>query len=190
MNIGLLFGSFNPVHIGHLIIANHFVEFTDVEEVWFVVSPHNPLKDKKSLLDATTRLKMVDAAVSGNPRFKVCDVEFNLSEPSYTINTLQYLKKKYLWQDFIIIMGSDSFAGITKWRDYKSILSTYPAYIYKRHDFPIKNTATFDKVSIFDFPFIDISSTYVRELMKKGNSIQYLVPDKSLKILKSVGELA
>ena len=184
MKIGLFFGSFNPVHIGHLIIANHFLEFTELEQIWFVVSPQNPLKSEDSLVNADIRLKMVKVAIAVNKRFRVCDAEFSLSQPSYTINTLRHLKSEHPWYDFFIIMGSDSFAGIRKWKDYKSILSSYPIYIYQRRDFPVKDIALLDKVTVFDFPYIDISATYIRKLLEEGKSVQFLVPEKILAFLK------
>src|ERR1051325_2345965 len=155
MKVGLFFGSFNPIHVGHLIIANHFLEFSELDEVWFVVSPQNPLKQEDSLLNSELRLKMVKAAVSANKRMRVCDVEFKLERPSYTINTLAHLQSKYRWHDFFIIMGSDSFAHIHEWKDYDAILSAYPLYIYQRRNFPVDNPAAYDKVTVFDFPFLD-----------------------------------
>jgi len=183
MKVGLFFGSFNPVHVGHLIIANHFLEFSELQEVWFVVSPHNPLKEEKSLLHEDLRLKMVKAAVSGNGKLSACDVEFDLPRPSYTINTLNYLKSKHPWYDFYIIMGSDSFNGIKKWKDYKSILSNFPVYIYKRREFPVQSIIKYATTHSFDFPFLDISATYIRDLIKNKKSVQFLVPEKPFKIL-------
>jgi len=183
MKVGLYFGSFNPVHIGHLLIANHFVEFTDSEEVWFVVSPQNPLKKKDSLLDANLRLKMVEAAVAPCERLKASDIEFNLPQPSYTIDTLKFLKKKYPWYDLVVIMGSDTLEGIVEWKEYYDILSGFKLYVYMRRDFPAKTYKKEKNVTFFEFPYLDISATYVRDLLKKGKSVQFLVPDKVLKLL-------
>jgi len=183
MQVGLFFGSFNPIHIGHLIIANHFLEFSEVEEVWFVVSPHNPLKEEDSLLNAELRLEMVEAAVSVNNKMVSCDLEFNLPKPSYSINTLHLLKSKHPWHEFVIIMGSDTFNDIKKWKDYKSILNNYPVYLYERRDHAVRNTPNEARLTHFDFPLLDISATYIRELIKNKKSVQFLVPEKALKIL-------
>lgn len=183
MKVGLFLGSFNPIHTGHLIIANHFVEFTGLKQVWFVVSPKNPLKNSRVLLDAELRLRMVKAAIAANKHFKVCDAEFHLPKPSYTIDTLRHLKTEYPQHTFIIIMGSDSYADIIHWKDYKTILSAYPIYIYKRRDYPVRNPLL-GKAREFNFPFIDISATYIRRLIKKGKSVQFLVPEKALAILR------
>ena len=183
MKVGLFFGSFNPIHAGHLIVANHFLEFTELEEIWFVVSPRNPLKEEKSLLNESVRLQMVKAALSVNSRLNACDAEFDMPRPSYSINTLLFLKSKYPWYDFYIIMGSDSFNGIKKWKDYKSILKLCPVYIYKRKEFPIRNIPKEADAHFFNFPFLDISATYIRQLIKDKKSVQFLVPEKALKIL-------
>lgn len=184
MQVGLFFGSFNPVHIGHLIIANHFLEFSETEEVWFVVSPHNPLKEEDSLLDASLRLEMVEAAVSANEKLSACDAEFSLPTPSYSINTLQHLKKKHPWHDFVILMGSDTFNDIRKWKDYKTLLTNYPVYVYERRDHPVRNPPNEARVTYFDFPFLDISATYIRKLMADKKSVQFMVPEKALKLME------
>ena len=183
MKVGLFFGSFNPIHVGHLIIANHFLEFTEIEKVWFIVSPQNPLKKEKSLLNQDLRLKMVKACLVANKKLSACDVEYHLPKPSYTINTLKHLKSKYPWYSFIIIMGADSFDNIRKWKDYKSILSMCPVYIYNRLGFSTLNIPKQANVSFFDFPFLDISATYIRDLMRRKKSVQFMVPDQALKVL-------
>lgn len=183
MKVGLFFGSFNPIHIGHLLVANHFVELSDIEEVWFVVSPQNPLKEKKSLIDAKTRLKMVQLAIKDNNAFQLCDIEFGLPKPSYTINTLKHLKTKYPWHDFVLLMGSDTYARIGEWKDSASILASNPVYIYQRRNSEIKPKKSDKNITVFDFPYLDISATYIRQLMQKGKSVKYLVPEKALKLL-------
>ena len=134
MKIGLYFGSFNPIHIGHLAIANYMVEFTDLEKVWLVVSPHNPLKQKNSLLSDQHRLQMVRIAIEYDNRFKVSNIEFNLPQPSYTINTLTYLKEKYPENEFVLIMGSDGLATFDKWKNYAELIANYKRYVYPRPD--------------------------------------------------------
>ncbi len=184
MKVGLFFGSFNPIHIGHLIVANHFLEFSDLEEIWFVVSPQNPLKKDQSLLDANFRLKMVKAALNSNEKFKCCEVEFNLPTPSYTINTLTYLRKKYPWLDFTLIMGSDSIELFDEWMDYKDILTSFPIYVYPRREHPAKNWKTKKNVTFYDFPYLDISATYIRECLRQKKSVQYMVPDRVFAVLQ------
>jgi len=186
MKAGLFFGSFNPIHVGHLIVANHFIEFSDIEEVWFVVSPQNPFKEKGTLIDAKTRFKMVEAMTKDHPHFYASDAEFNLPTPSYTIDILKYFKKKFPWMNFVLLMGSDTYQSLKDWKDAYIILNDYTIYVYQRRDAEIKlkGTAKEKNVTLFDFPFVDISATYIRELLEKGKSVKYLVPEKALKILK------
>ena len=140
MKIGLYFGSFNPIHIGHLIIANHVLNETDLNKVWFVVSPQNPFKQSNSLLNETYRLQLVRLAVEQDNRIKVSDVEFSMPRPSYTIDTLTYLKEKNPDDSFSIIMGSDSFQNLDKWKNYRMITEAHTIYVYKRNGFEINNT--------------------------------------------------
>jgi nicotinate-nucleotide adenylyltransferase len=180
MKIGLLFGSFNPIHIGHLAVANYMAEFTDLHQVWLVVSPHNPLKEKKSLLDARKRFATVKKAVGKNSTIKVSDVEFNLAQPSYTINTLEVLNKKYPKHEFVLIMGLDNLVSFHKWKDYKKILKTVELYIYPRNAThskkDIARTWKYPNVTFFNAPLMNISSTFIREQMKKGKDVRYLIP--------------
>ncbi|MBP7821881.1 MAG: nicotinate-nucleotide adenylyltransferase [Saprospiraceae bacterium] len=176
--IGLFFGSFNPIHIGHLIIANFMATQTDLNEVWFVVSPHNPLKPKATLARDRERLHMVQLAIESNHHLKVSDVEFYLPKPSYTIDTLAHLKEKYPNYKFILIMGGDNLATINKWKNYELILQNYPIYVYKRPTYDISAYANHPSVSVFDVPLMEISATYIRNCIAANKSIQYLVPDE------------
>ena len=176
MKIGLFFGSFNPIHNGHLIIGNQILNNTDCKQVWFVVSPHNPLKKKDSLLNQYDRLHMINLAIENNHGFKASDVEFKLPLPSYTVNILQYLTEKYPQHEFAIIMGSDNLNTLHKWKNYETLLKYYPIYVYKR-DNTTEEYNTYKSVHILDFPYLNISSTYIRNLIKQNKSIRYLVPD-------------
>jgi len=176
MKVGLYFGSFNPVHVGHLIIANHIVTNTDLTQVWFVVSPQNPFKNSASLLNEYHRLHMVNIAIDGENRLRASNVEFKLPKPSYTIDTLTYLKEKYPEYEFAIIMGSDGFQNLDKWKNYQLLVKNYPFYIYKRPGFEV--TETFGaNVTILNAPLLDISSTEIRNMVKEKKSIRFLVPD-------------
>jgi nicotinate-nucleotide adenylyltransferase len=176
MKIGLYFGSFNPVHNGHLIIANHMAQETDLDEVWLVVSPQNPFKNPGNLLNENHRLNLVRTAIEGEIRLKASNVEFKLPRPSYTVNTLAYLKEKYPSHSFAIIMGSDGFQNISKWKNAEYLLTHYPIYIYKRsgHD---TAAGLPPNVKVVEAPLLDISSTHIRNLLAAGKSIRYLVPD-------------
>ena len=176
MKIGLYFGSFNPIHIGHLIIANHVLNETDLNKVWFVVSPQNPFKQSNSLLNETYRLQLVRLAVEQDNRIKASDVEFSMPKPSYTIDTLTYLKEKNPDDSFSIIMGSDSFQNLDKWKNYRMITEDHTIYVYKRTGFEIGNTHGANIIEL-DAPLLQISATHIRELIKAGKSIRYLVPE-------------
>lgn len=176
MHIGLYFGSFNPIHTGHLIVANHVIEHTEIDKIWFVVSPHNPLKDAHSLLNEYDRLHLVNLAIENNPKFRASNVEFHLPKPSYTIDTLTYLTEKFPLEQFTIVMGSDSFQNIQRWKNYEQLVSRYDFVIYRRPGFDIteKHGA---RLTLLQAPLLDISSTYIRGEAKERRSLKYLVPD-------------
>ncbi len=176
MKIGLYFGSFNPVHNGHLIIAKHVINNTDLKQVWMVISPQNPLKKSNSLLNKYDRLNMVQSALEGETKIKTSTIEFNLPSPSFTIDTLAYLKEKHKQHQFSIIMGSDSFTNIKKWKNYEMIIKNYEIYIYQRTGYPIQNIEE-TIVNKLEAPLIEISSSAIRKIIKDGKSIRYLVPD-------------
>lgn len=176
MKIGLYFGSFNPVHNGHLIIAKHVINNTDIKQVWMVISPQNPLKNSNSLLNKYDRLNMVQSALEGETKIKASTIEFNLPSPSFTIDTLAYLKEKHKQHQFSIIMGSDSFKNIKKWKNYEMIIKNYEIYIYQRTGYPIQNIEE-TIVNKLEAPLIEISSSAIRKIIKDGKSIRYLVPD-------------
>lgn len=176
MNIGLYFGSFNPIHTGHLIIANHIVEHTGLDKIWFVLSPHNPLKESHTLLNEYDRLHLAELATGDNPKFRVSNVEFHLPKPSYTIDTLTYLKEKFPLEHFFVIMGSDSFQNLPRWKNYEKILEYHKIIVYRRPGFEI--TEAHPNVTVLDAPLLEISSTYIRTQVKEGKSIRYLLPEK------------
>ena len=176
MNIGLYFGSFNPIHIGHLIIANHVLNETPINKIWFIVSPQNPFKESKTLLNEFDRLHLVRLATQDDNRIKCSDIEFNLPKPSYTSNTLAFLSEKYPEHQFSIIMGSDSYQNLDKWKNYETIINNYPVYVYKREGHEIKKT--FDKEAVtLNAPIIQISASQIREHIRSAKSIRYLVPE-------------
>ena len=176
MHIGLYFGSFNPIHIGHLIIANHVLNETSINKIWLIVSPQNPFKESKTLLNEFDRLHLVRLATQDDNRIKCSDIEFNLPKPSYTSNTLAFLSEKYPEHQFSLIMGSDSYQNLHKWKNYETIINNYPVYVYKREGYEIKKT--FDKeVVILSAPIIQISASQIREHIRSAKSIRYLVPE-------------
>ena len=176
MKIGLFFGSFNPVHIGHLIIANYMISFTDIDELWFVLSPQNPLKEKALLIDDTFRLEMLKIAVGVNPKIKVCDTELSLSKPSFTINTLKYLEKLYPGNEFAIIMGADGIKSFTKWKDYQILEEKYQRYIYPRPGVNSIEIPSCKNCKILQAPLLEISSKYVRKALKEKKDMRYFLP--------------
>ena len=176
MNIGLYFGSFNPIHIGHLIVANHILNETSIEKVWFIVSPQNPFKDSKTLLNDFDRLHLVRLATQDDNRMKCSDIEFNLPKPSFTIHTLAFLSEKHPEHKFSIIMGSDSYQNLDKWKNFEAIIANYPIYVYKRDGHEISKTFSKNSI-ILNTPIIQISASQIRENLKTGKSIRYLVPE-------------
>lgn len=177
---GLYFGSFNPIHNGHLIIANQMLANSDLEEIWFVISPHNPLKEKASLLEDYHRLALVKIAIDDNPKFKACDIEFKMPQPSYTIHTLVNLEEKYPGRSFGLIIGSDNLHSFDKWFNYEQILNNYKLYVYPRPNYIGCDLKTHPSVKWVDAPLIEISSSYIRNCIKDDKSVRYLIPDKVL----------
>jgi len=175
MNIGLYFGSFNPIHVGHLIIANHILNESTLEKIWFVISPLNPFKNSENLINEYDRLHLVQKAIEKDTRLKACDIEFTLPRPSYTVHTLSYLKERHPEHSFFIIMGSDGFQNLDKWKNPEIIIRNYLIIIYKRPGFEVANKLN-AKITVMDAPLLEISSTHIRKLIKSGKSIKYLVP--------------
>ena len=163
---GLFFGSFNPIHQGHLMIANYMVEFTDINQVWFIISPHNPLKEKASLLADHQRLAMANIAVEDDPRFRASNIEFHLPQPSYTIDTLTYLAEKYPEKEFVLICGSDNLPTFTKWKNYEELLNRYHLYIYTRPEIKPSQFDDHPHVHFTQAPLIEISSSFIRQRIK------------------------
>ena len=176
LTVGLLGGSFSPIHIGHLALANYLCEYGDIDELWFMVSPHNPLKAHADLWDDDLRLRLVKEAIDGYPRFKVTDIEFQLPQPSYMVNTLNALKVRYPKVRFIPIIGSDNWSCFTDWYQYERILSQYQLLVYPRPGYPIDASTLPDSVKLVNAPLLDISSTFIRESLKAGKDIRFFLP--------------
>ncbi|AOZ99254.1 nicotinate (nicotinamide) nucleotide adenylyltransferase [Flavobacterium commune] len=180
MKIGLYFGTFNPIHVGHLIIANHMAEHSDLDQVWLVVTPHNPLKKKSTLLDDYHRLQMVYLATEDYPKLKPSDIEFKLPQPNYTVTTLVHLEEKYPHHQFSLIMGEDNLKSLHKWKNYEAILAHHEIYVYPRISAEAENSEfkNHPKIRMIDAPVVEISSTFIRENIKLGKNVRPLVPTK------------
>jgi nicotinate-nucleotide adenylyltransferase len=180
MKIGLYFGTFNPIHIGHLIIANHLAEYSGLDQIWMVVTPHNPLKNKQTLLDDYQRLQLVFLATEDYPKIKPSDIEFKLPQPNYTVNTLAHLQEKYPQHIFSLIMGEDNLKSLHKWKNHEIILQNHEIYVYPRissgeDNLTFKNNP---KIHVIDAPIVEISSTFIRENIKNKKNVQPLLPSK------------
>ncbi|MCR4816553.1 MAG: nicotinate-nucleotide adenylyltransferase [Bacteroidales bacterium] len=182
-NIGLFFGSFNPIHVGHLIIANSMLELTDMDEVWFVVSPQNPFKERRTLLADHHRLQMVRVAIDDNYRMRACDVEMHLPMPSYTVVTLAHLADKYPDKRFSIIMGGDNLENFRRWRNYEHILENYDIYVYPRPGSEPDELTSHPHVHLVEVPMMDISSSYIRKQIAEGHPPRYMLTEPVFKYL-------
>ncbi len=185
MKIGLYFGSFNPIHIGHLAIANYMVEFSDMEKLWFVVSPQNPFKEKKSLLAEHHRLRLVEVAIEDDLRFKTSNIEFHMPKPSYTIDTLAYLKEKYSEHEFVLIMGEDNLKGLHKWKNYEEILKQHQIYVYPR-DYKTLHKNLYDNVIVVDAPLMEVSSSFIRKAIQNKQDVSYFMNSKVAEYIKEM----
>ena len=177
MKVGLFFGSFNPVHTGHMIIANHMAEHTNLDQVWIVVSPHNPFKEKKSLANDYDRLHLVNLAIGDMNKLRASNIEFSLPKPSYTIDTLTYLHEKHPDYTFALILGGDNLPTLPKWKNYELLVEQYEFYIYKRPRYELGEFVKRLNFHVAEAPLLDISASYIRKCIREEKSIRYLVPD-------------
>ncbi|TCV11827.1 nicotinate-nucleotide adenylyltransferase [Sphingobacterium alimentarium] len=185
--IGLFFGSFNPIHVGHLIIANYMANFTELDEVWFVVSPQNPFKEKKSLVNMYDRLEMVNLAIEGADKLRASDIEFTLPQPSYTIDTLTYLQEKHPKKEFVLIMGEDNLQSLRKWKNADIILRDYKIIVYPRPGYDAVEMKEHPSVQMTDTPVMELSSTFLRQAIKENKSIKFYTPDKVAEFIDKKG---
>ncbi|GGG98991.1 putative nicotinate-nucleotide adenylyltransferase [Parapedobacter pyrenivorans] len=185
---GLFFGSFNPIHTGHLIIANYMANHTDLDEVWLVVSPHNPLKKKDTIINMYDRLEMANLALEHAENIRSSTIEFSLPQPSYTIDTLINLREKHPEKQFVLIMGSDNLVSLKKWKNYEIILRDYQILVYPRPDYPVPpELENHPAITITDTPLMEFSSTFIRDAVKNGKNIRYFVPDSVLAFIENKG---
>jgi len=184
--IGIFGGSFNPIHIGHLALANFLCEYGETDEVWFLVSPHNPLKPHDNLLEDNIRLEMVEKAIAGYPKFKVSDFEFHLSRPSYMIHTLDRLKESFPDYEFMLIIGADNWNIFPHWKDADRIIRENKILIYPRKDFEIKQEDLPENVRLINTPLLEISSTFIRENLEKGKNLRYFIPEPAYEMIKKL----
>lgn len=185
MKVGLFFGTFNPIHIGHLIIANYMAEFSDLDEVWFVITPQSPFKQKKSMLSNHHRLAITNIAIEGYTKLKTSDIEFKLPQPNYTINTLLHIEEKFPNHQFCLIMGEDNLKGFHKWKNYEAILENYEVYVYPRISEGVteKQFLRHQKIHKVAAPIVEISSTFIRKSIKNKKNIQPMLPEKVWKYI-------
>ena len=183
--IGLYSGSFNPIHHGHVMLANYLVEFSDLDELWFVVSPQNPLKKKADLMDDMDRLKMVELAIGDDPRMKASDIEFSMPQPSYTINTLRALNAQYPDDQFVFICGMDSLENMHRWREYQAILDGYELLVFPRKGYDGGELIHHPHVKVLETPVIEVSSTFIRKCLKEGRDVRHFMPEKAYQYLIS-----
>ncbi len=186
MKVGLYFGSFNPIHVGHLIIANHMVDYYDFDQVWFVVSPHNPHKKKASLLEDYHRLALVKIAIEDNSKLKASDIEFKLEQPNYTVKTLAYLKEKYPQHHFSLLMGEDNLRSFHKWKNYEEIINNHALYVYPRWDEVNEQTETLQHKNIHlcqEVPMMKLSASFIRKAIKNGKDVKYLLTEPVYKYI-------
>lgn len=186
--IAIFAGSFNPIHVGHLMLASYISEFTNLDEVWLVVSPHNPLKDKGELLDDLHRLEMVDRALEPYPNLLASDVEFHLPHPSYTIDTLNHLTLRYPDNQFTLIIGADNWNQLPLWKEYELLLNNYPILVYPRRGYEVVIPDKLrESVKFINAPMIEISSTFIRKSLKEGKNMRAFVPERAYKLILQNG---
>ena len=187
MKVGLFFGSFNPIHIGHMAIANYMVEFGPIDQLWFIVTPHNPLKKKKNLLDDYQRLEMVNRAIGDDFRFRASDIEFRLPKPNYTINTLAYLKEKHPKNDFYLIIGSDNYVTLKKWKNWEVLIRDFKFLIYPRPGYDHTTVDFEGSFELIEAPLIEISSTFIRKAITAGKDMRYFLSENVYQYLSEMG---
>lgn len=183
---GLYFGSFNPIHIGHMIIASYMIEFTELDDVMLVISPHNPLKEKKSLLPDHHRLALANIAVEDEPRIRTTNIEFKMPQPSYTIDTITRLEEKYPGRKFILIAGTDIFPTFHKWKNYEEILNRCKIYVYNRPGYSLGKYAGHPSIKMFDAPLMEISSSFIRQSIREGKEMRYFLPERVYRYIKEM----
>ena len=186
MNTGLFFGSFNPIHIGHLAIANYMLAFSEIEELWFVVSPHNPFKNRQSMLSENDRLHLVNLAIENHASYRSCDIEFRMPKPSYTINTLVRLTEKYPQRKFSLIMGSDNLEHFHKWKNREVIVENYHRYIYPRPETLPQLLENIPNATLITAPQMDISSSFIRRAIAEGKNIPFFLHEKVYQYIKEM----
>jgi len=187
MKTGLLFGSFNPIHIGHLAIANYFTEYSDIDQAWFVVSPQNPLKERSNLLEDYHRLHLVNLAIEGFSKFKSCNIEFSLPKPSFTIDTLMYLSEKYPFYKFVLIIGGDNVPTFEKWKNYREIIRQFEVYVYPRPGINLNDILQeFPTFKVFNAPLIEISSSFIRSSIRDKKDMRFFLNEKDFEYIREM----